>query len=137
MNSVSHSISRQKVVITLLLIFLGFGIGMNLGQSKNDDGFFFSLFKKKEAQKISTSENTVIKVVSEESQVIDVVKKSTPAVVSIVASADVPKMERCYKEMEDIDPFFREFFEFRVPTYCEKGVEKKTRWGWYWIFSIK
>lgn len=69
---------------------------------------------------------TEIKVVSEESQVIDVVKKSSPAVVSIVASTDVPKMERCLQQMpgiENLPPEFQQMMQFQ--GLCQNGTEKQ------------
>lgn len=69
-----------------------------------------------------------LQVVQEESQVIDVVKRAAPAVVSIVASADVPNMQICYE-----NPFGDEFqglpgasgFDFRIPTYCQNGTTRQ------------
>lgn len=69
-----------------------------------------------------------VKIVSEESQVIDVVKKSTGAVVSILASSQVPKMEQCMQRMgapQGIPPEFQQFFNFGVPALCQNGTEQK------------
>lgn len=63
-------------------------------------------------------ENEVIKVVSEESQVIEVAKKASPAVVSIVATAEVPRFENFMFN----DPFFRQFFD-----YPEENVSENER----------
>ena len=61
-----------------------------------------------------------IRVVSEESAVIDVVKESGPGVVSIIASEDVPVIEQYYEEV----PFglFKNF-TFTVPRYRQNGTE--------------
>jgi serine protease Do len=68
---------------------------------------------------------------SQEEKIVQVVKKYSPAVVSIVITKDVPIIEQYYT-----NPFkeFEEFFgpgpfEFRVPEYRQKGVEKKTIGG--------
>jgi S1-C subfamily serine protease len=61
-----------------------------------------------------------IKVVSEESQVVDVVAKASPAVVSIVASAEVPKMEQCYQVPRGVPPEFQDFFG--MPSLCQNGT---------------
>src|SRR3989338_785262 len=61
----------------------------------------------------SSSQKVKYQIVSEESQVIDVAKKSSPAVVSIVASTDVPKLEVCYQEESFSDPMFNDLFNFR------------------------
>ncbi len=54
-------------------------------------------------------ENEVIKVVSEESQVIEVAKTASKAVVSIVATAELPRFENLMFN----DPFFRQFFDYQ------------------------
>ncbi len=71
---------------------------------------------------------TPIKIVTEESQVIDVVKKSSGAVVSIIASADVPKLVQCRQQMPnfqglDLPPEFQNMFD--VPALCQQGTEKR------------
>lgn len=62
-----------------------------------------------------------IQIVSEESAVIDAVKKAAPAVVSIIATADVPKLERCLKNA--FDGFGG--VQFQVPSTCQNGTEKQ------------
>jgi serine protease Do len=71
--------------------------------------------------------NEVIRVVSEESQVIDVVKKNSPAVVSIIASAEVPKYEQCYQHVPapNVPSDLQQFFNFDIPSLCQNGTEKK------------
>lgn len=71
--------------------------------------------------------NQVVKVVSEESQVIDVVKKNSPAVVSIIASAEVPTYEQCYQKVPspDIPEDFQQFFNFDIPSLCQNGTQKQ------------
>ncbi len=70
-----------------------------------------------------------VQVVLEESQVIDVVKRTSPAVVSIVAAADVPNLEVCYRTPFD-DELFRGFgndfgLDFRIPGYCQRGTRRQ------------
>lgn len=62
-----------------------------------------------------------VQVVSEESAVIDAVKKAAPAVVSIIATADVPKLERCFRNG------FGGFggMQFQIPSTCQNGTEKQ------------
>jgi len=81
----------------------------------------------KPAAPATTATTTVIKVVSEESPVIDVVKKNSPAVVSIIASAQVPKYEQCYQNVPspDIPPDMRQFFNFNIPSICQNGTQKQ------------
>lgn len=69
--------------------------------------------------------------VSEEQAVVEVVRKAAPAVVSIVATKDLPIIEQRlidpFGGLLD-DPFFRQFFgddfDFRVPQYEQKGTQK-------------
>jgi len=65
-----------------------------------------------------------------EKEITGVVKKASPAVVSIVVSKYVPIIERYYsnpfEEFElppELEPFFK--FEFQVPEYRTKGYEKQ------------
>jgi serine protease Do len=53
-----------------------------------------------------------VQVVQEESQVIDVAKNSSPAVVSIIATAQVPQYETQYEQ----------FFNFQVPSRVQSGT---------------
>lgn len=68
-------------------------------------------------------------VINEEEQVIKVVEKASPAVVSIVAAKDLPVIEQRFIDPFE-DPFFREFFkpfglDFRIPDPKQKGVQKQ------------
>lgn len=71
-------------------------------------------------------------VVTEESRIIDIVEKSSPAVVSIVITKDVPIIEQYYQEYNPFgDDFFKDFFGdgfgfgFRIPQQRQKGTEKR------------
>lgn len=57
--------------------------------------------------------------VIQQDYVIQAVKNSQPAVVSIVITKDVPILERYYDDV--YDPFFR----FRIPQYRERGTEER------------
>ncbi|MDQ3075889.1 MAG: trypsin-like peptidase domain-containing protein [bacterium] len=73
---------------------------------------------------ISQKEPTVL---NQESMVVDVVKKTNPAVVSIVISKEVPKYETYVNPNQERDPFGGMFpgFNFNVPQYRQNGMEKK------------
>ncbi|PIR71995.1 MAG: hypothetical protein COU42_02930 [Candidatus Nealsonbacteria bacterium CG10_big_fil_rev_8_21_14_0_10_36_24] len=58
-----------------------------------------------------------MKVEKEEEKIIKVVEETSPAVVSIVISKDVPILEKYY----EVDPFFG----FPTPQYRQKGTEKQ------------
>ncbi len=56
----------------------------------------------------------------------DVVEKVSPAVVSIIITKDLPKIERYYEEYNPFgDDWFGNFFNFRVPRYRQNGTEKR------------
>ncbi len=52
------------------------------------------------------------------------VAKVAPAVVSIVISKDVPRLEVMYENPFGNDPFFKDF-GFKIPRYRQKGTELK------------
>lgn len=63
------------------------------------------------------------------------VAKIAPAVVSIVVSKDVPKLEVTYENPFGNDPFFKDF-NYRVPVYRQKGtVSQKVGAGTGFIVS--
>ncbi len=61
--------------------------------------------------------------------VVKVVAEASPSVVSVVATKDVPVVEKFFTDPFGNDPFFREFFGdsdgFQIPQYRQKGTEKK------------
>ena len=61
---------------------------------------------------------------SQEEILTDAVAKASPAVVSIVISKDVPKLEVQYVNPFGDDPFFRDV-GFRVPVYRQVGTERQ------------
>ena len=131
MKSKALTFIKPKIAIIASFIFLGFFSWMALGPKSTNNFGFLDIFKLKQNQNTVNAaavniatQKEIIKVVSEESQVIDVVKIASPAVVSIVASADMPVVERCYKDLGNVDPFFGDL-GFRVPSYCQKGTEKQ------------
>ncbi|MBI5733373.1 MAG: trypsin-like peptidase domain-containing protein, partial [Candidatus Kerfeldbacteria bacterium] len=78
-----------------------------------------------------TGETVKRDVVSEESRIIDVVEKASPAVVSIVITKDVPIIEQYYQGFDPFgDDFFKDFFgnngfRFRIPQQKQNGTEKR------------
>lgn len=56
----------------------------------------------------------------------DIIARTSPAVVSIVASKDVPIIEQCATGPAPDDPFLQQYFpDFQLPQYCQKGTQKK------------
>jgi serine protease Do len=75
----------------------------------------------KNNQKIEVRETEIIKVVNEESQVIEVVEQASSAVVSIIATAEVPIMSDPFFDM--YSPF-RHFFEYEERKETEPDTER-------------
>lgn len=102
----------------------------------NNKGAVFSYFAKQylNEMKISNAEGkgTGRSEFTEESFVIDAVKKTNPAVVSIIISKNVPKYEAYIDPNTQQNPFgdmfpgfqFPNFF-FNTPQYRQNGTEKK------------
>jgi len=72
-------------------------------------------------------QNKYVPQTTEEEKTIQAVKKTSPAVVSIVITKDVPIIEKYYINPFGSDPFGAWPFgdEFKIPQYREKGTEKK------------
>ena len=67
-----------------------------------------------------------VRIITQEALVVDVVKKSDPAVFSIVISKDVPIVEQYFDEWNPFKDFFGgDFGGFQIPQYRQKGTEKR------------
>ncbi len=66
----------------------------------------------------------VIREKSQEELLTSAVAKISPAVVSIVVTKDVPKLEIVYENPFGNDPFFKDF-DIKIPVWRQKGVEKQ------------
>ena len=72
------------------------------------------------------SDEKTIKVITDEQRVIDVVRTVSPAVVSVVATKDLPVLERCFVSPFGQNDVFGQFFpELQVPQLCKKGTERR------------
>lgn len=128
------SLNRRESFLIILVLIEGVIIGLMLG-------VFFDFSKKIGYQKIaewfSTKQNPppspqkYAPQVTEEEKIIEVAKKASNAVVSIVITKDVPLLELYYESpFEGFEEFFGVPFEFKVPQYRERGKEKKeVGWG--------
>lgn len=95
----------------------------------------------------STEQKTIIEKIfpaeSHEEAMVNVVKRASPAVFSIVITKDVPVIEqyfRNYNPWGDFwgNDFFGPFgFDFQVPEYRQKGTEKKEVGGGTGFFISK
>ena len=90
----------------------------------------------KESQEPSSqkSENEKIierqSILSQESLVVGAVKKTNPAVVSIIISKNMPKYVSCTDQNQEQNPFGDMFpgipnFFFNTPQYCQNGTQKQ------------
>ena len=127
---------KKLTVILVITALLGGGVIISAGKagswilesvpsftSKTFASFFD--FTKEKLEPETPKEILPIKVVSEESQIIEVVKKASPAVVSIVATAEVPKFETFYNSpFRGLPEEFQGFFDFRIPEKRQNGTEK-------------
>ena len=126
---VSIIISTVTSVLVFAALMLGFAILLI-----NQNPLTSFLRNNKENPAINENEApvaTTYDAFATESQIVDVVEKANPAIVSIVVTKDVPIIEEYY---ENFDPFGNDFFNrffggndfgFRIPKYKEKGTEKK------------
>lgn len=119
------------ILITTILVSVLFGSvsGFVAGGIYSKPDFWKRIKGEKVLENSSTEKNEeIIKIVKEESAVIDVVEKVSPAVVSIIVSKDLPIIERYYSNPSEGDSFgglFDDFFNFSIPQYRQKGTEKK------------
>jgi serine protease Do len=86
----------------------------------------FASHSEVEKQQRSASSSTTPRVLkdglfSQESRIVDIVDQSSPAVVSVIATRDVPVMERHY---EEYSPFGGPF-SFRVPQWHQEGTREQ------------
>ena len=95
---------------------------------------------KTEAEKIIERQS----ILSQESLVVDAVKRTNPAVVSIVISKNVPKYEACANQndqnQQNANPFGDMFpdmpnFFFNTPQYCQNGTQKQDIGGGSGFFA--
>ncbi|GIW66268.1 MAG: serine protease [Candidatus Parcubacteria bacterium] len=109
--------------------FLGFFDyikGLILNKNNNSQGFNIPESTENLFQPI----NDYKPIADYENLITQVIEKTSPAVVSIIISKDVPIFEKYYinpfdDENDIIPPEFRDFFRFEIPEYRQKGTEKK------------
>jgi len=124
--------------VLILSIFLSTLCGFLAGIISST--YFYSLIKSSLGVEVSqeTPSSSYSARTSHEQAIVEVVKKASPAVVSIVVSKDVPIIERYFRNpFEELEPFLGPLpFKFRIPEYRQKGFEKKeVAWGTGFIVS--
>lgn len=128
------------IFFTSLLFFLAavlIGAGLVWHYRANIFGYFAKEYLQEaqsEGNKDGATTNTekILEkqtIFSQESFVVDAVKKTNPAVVSIIISKEVPKYETYIDPNEQQNPFGDLFpgfnFNFNIPQYRQNGTEKK------------
>lgn len=114
------------VVISVLFGFIGGGItgGYVYYKLNAQLGKMQSQFSEREPVVQKETVREYIPQTSQEERIIEVVERVSPAVVSIVITKDVPIIEQFFT-----NPFEEFFgpspFEFQIPQFRQKGVEKK------------
>ena len=114
------------VIISFILssffgALFGFMAG-NLGQGEFWPKFFER--KTRQSSNIGSSSQTV-SVPDEESAIVKAVEKASPAVVSIIISKDVPKIQNFFENPFDFDPFFNPFGSGSGNQNNQRGTEKQ------------
>lgn len=141
LNTLQSIIKKNKIVIILsifssiltVIILVAIGtavIAVNNNGSLSD--IFASFLDKNGGPVVGNGAETIKRdVAAEESRIIDVVEKASPAVVSIVITKDVPIIEQYYQEFDPFsEDFFNDFFgnngfRFRIPHQRQNGTEKR------------
>lgn len=96
----------SKLIFLILLIILnGLFVFVSVDYLLNNKQYFGNVTR-------NTQSTTVVE---EESQTIDVAQKSSPAVVNVIATAEVPRYETLYGNL----------FDFQIPSQVQNGTEQK------------
>ncbi len=117
------------------LIILSVGTGLVWRYRANIFEYFAKEYLQEAQNGNNGTPNTTEKIIekqsifSQDAFVIKAVKKTNPAVVSIIISQNVPKYETCVDPNQQQNPFGNLFpgFDFYFPQYqlCQNGTEKK------------
>ncbi len=127
---------RQIVVFTIVMSFVVSVIGTTLSMGfigplfesgENTAPFFFN--RPKILEKLVQPDASDLAARYDDA-IVKVVADASPAVVSIVATRDVPIIEQYYVDPFSNDPFFKQFFGdqgsgFQIPQYREKGTKQQ------------
>ena len=115
-------------LLSILLVFL-IGAGVTWHYRGKILGFFAREYLQ-EIQNRNTNNgegNTTTPTFSQDSFVVDAVKKTNPAVVSVIISEEVPKYEEYVDPNQPTNPFGDLFpgFNFSIPQYKQNGTQKQ------------
>ncbi len=128
---------RNKIFwIVIVTILFSFSFGFFTGTTSGN--YFYSQLRNYLAKfniklpppkivmekKVVEEEPAYLPQTAQEEATIKVVNNVSPAVVSIIVTKDLPVLEEYY--ISPFEEFFGQpFFEFKIPQYRQKGVEKK------------
>jgi serine protease Do len=131
-NKIFVSAFLTSLISIIIILVIGFGIVWHYRAN------VFSYFAKEYlretqlpnngGQNISLGKQDIL---SQESLVVDAVKKTNPSVVSIILSKNVPKYETCTDpNQQNSNPFGDMFpglpnYFFNTPQYCQNGTQKQ------------
>jgi len=92
-------------------------------------GFWAGSLSQKTDELNLLQDRNIVKV-NEESDIVSVVEKASPAVVSIIITKNLPKIEEYYFNPFGNDDFFNrffgdDFFNFGIPQYRQNGTEER------------
>ncbi len=115
----------------LIIVLVGFGLVWHY--RANIFGYFAKEYLTEEkvgSNNIKDATGQIIEkqsIFSQDFVVIDAVKKTNPAVISIIISQNVPKYETYVDPNQQTNPFGDLFpgFNFNIPQYRQNGTEKK------------
>ncbi len=126
---------RRRIFFLPLLILLSFVAGI-IGGIFVQSYFYFEIknlfqkislsFPERTIEKPEPSPSPYLPQTSQEEAIINVVKKASSAVVSVIITKDIPKLKLYYEEpFKGLEKFFDLPFEFKIPQWRQEGVEKK------------
>ncbi len=124
--------TKQLIIFTVILSFivsilgsaLTLGIFGGVSEGSNNSPFIFN--RPANLLRI-TQKETSESILRQDELVVQVVEQSFPAVVSVVATKDVPVIEKFFVDPFGNDPLFKQFFGgdsgFRIPQFRQKGTQ--------------
>lgn len=141
MNTEIHEKQSRRNVYTHMLILVAVSILTTVLSVWCIAKFFPSYFVSLDTNSFSTNShiaNSPLSTVgSIEDAIPDMVERVTPAVVSVVVSADVPIIEQYFEEMTPFEGFFGRNFGFSIPRQRQIGTEKREIGGGTGFFVSK
>lgn len=124
--------TKQLIIFTVILSFIVSILGSALtlgifGGGISDGAGAPFVFNRPAILEKITQKEVSESILRQDELVVQVVDQSSQAVVSIVASKDVPIIEKFFVDPFADDPFFKQFFGgdsgFRIPQFRQKGTQ--------------